>query len=165
MTVRCPNCGHIFISDKDKDDKVSLSVESFLKQQQWHWSSSFEIGIDHIDKQHRQIVTYIGELNKAISMSDLQDNQMRQQVKKLRQYVQEHLRDEEDLLRKNNYQDIDQHLKMHDYFRKKVSEFDEQCSESLISVRLLLQFLVTWFVQHILVADKAYAVELKGRRL
>jgi hemerythrin-like metal-binding protein len=78
-------------------------------------------------------------------------------------YSKGHLYDEERLLRKIAFDDLEQHVQKHEEYIEKMAllsysaSFDE--SETFEN---LIVFLKDWWEKHILVEDMKYAVELKS---
>ena len=66
------------------------------------WSEKFNIGIEVIDNQHRQILEYINTLDQ-IRISG-QRNQISDVLDDLIDYTQSHFSFEENLLKQVNYQ-------------------------------------------------------------
>ena len=82
------------------------------------WSEKFNIGIEVIDNQHRQILEYINTLDQ-IRMSG-QRNQIKEVLDDLIDYTQSHFSFEENLLEQVNYQYLPSHRGIHELFVKRL---------------------------------------------
>ncbi|MFB0983724.1 MAG: hemerythrin domain-containing protein, partial [Acinetobacter towneri] len=71
------------------------------------WSEKFNIGIDVIDNQHRQILDYINALEKIRATGARE--QIKEVLDDLIDYTQSHFSFEENLLSQVNYQYLPSH--------------------------------------------------------
>ena len=63
------------------------------------WDSSYEVGIEIVDKQHRHLVDLTNELyNACIGERDELDQKFKDVMKELVEYVMVHFRDEEKIM-------------------------------------------------------------------
>ncbi len=121
------------------------------------WSDSYSVKVPSIDNQHKKWIDYMNELHMAMSeghgkeiLSDI--------FKKFIKYGNEHLDYEERLLDENDYPELHQHRKEHDYFRKKLSEFDEKqkLDQAFLSIQVM-DFMKDWLLNHIKGTDMKYS--------
>ena len=82
------------------------------------WSSKMNIGIDVIDKQHRQIVDYINRLGEAIKASN--KSEILQILDDVIDYTQSHFAFEEALMADAGYAALEAHQKIHTLFAQRV---------------------------------------------
>ena len=124
------------------------------------WSADFSVGVEELDNQHKRIVSLINRLDEHFR-SGLEMGVVSDILNELRQYGEAHLASEEKYLQERNYSDFANHKDLHkDY----VERFAKLCLS--VSMREpdwkyeLVDFLTTWWVDHILEEDQAYAREL-----
>lgn len=120
------------------------------------WNDDYLIGIEEIDSQHRRIIDQINYLIDNLNSKD-KASISHWIIANLDKYSEEHFSTEEHYLRKINYPDLDNHLKLHQAFKLKtvkssvkVMKGQEDVSEETIS------FLKSWWTDHILKADMEF---------
>jgi hemerythrin len=120
------------------------------------WSDEFCLGISEIDSQHKMIIENI---NFLIENHDSVDSASLNQeiIKRLDKYAEEHFATEEKYLRKSNYPNLENHIKIHEAFKMntvqsalKVMKGNEDVPEET------LQFLKKWWTNHILKEDMEF---------
>ena len=122
------------------------------------WKANFSVGDTKMDDQHKGLIALINQLCGEDEID------VREVLEKLQEYVDIHFRDEEALLAKISYPDLDKQKAEHEIFSK---WFDEQLETyrnggGSDTIRERVQnYLRTWWIKHILFSDKAYASYLK----
>lgn len=120
------------------------------------WSREFEIGVDTIDCQHREMINRINLLMSGIRHGKGQE-EILPLVAFLQEYVIEHFRTEEAYMRQRNYPDYPAHKEMHDSF---VADLDALVAELTSTgvrsehVVLINRQVINWVVAHIFLMDK-----------
>ena len=122
------------------------------------WNSSYVLGIPEIDRQHEKIFDIYDQI---VNMSDLQekyhDDELKNILHELEDYLKIHFKSEEEILHKADYPNIEEHIKEHEHFIRKVDEFIlGYQSNSPILLNSMLDFLKKWLVSHIMVTDYVY---------
>jgi hemerythrin len=126
------------------------------------WTDDYSVGNQDMDIQHKKIINMINALIDARN-SSAQPSSLHQALYDMFRYSKGHLYDEERLLRKIAFDDLEQHVQKHEEYIEKMAllsysaSFDE--SETFEN---LIVFLKDWWEKHILVEDMKYAVELKS---
>ena len=83
------------------------------------WDSSYEVGIEIVDKQHRHLVDLTNELyNACIGERDELDQKFKDVMKELVEYVMVHFRDEEKIMEGIRYPKFKEHKQKHEDFVK-----------------------------------------------
>ncbi len=120
------------------------------------WDSSLQLGIGQIDDQHKQLVTMINDLHRAMKQRQTMAV-MSGILERLVSYTVYHFGNEEKLFQKHGYPEYDQHKKIHETLVGKVVEFKGKIDrgDSTISMELM-DFLKDWLVSHIKGTDKKY---------
>lgn len=122
------------------------------------WSKNLELNIDIIDKQHKEIFEVV---NKLLSSFE-EHNELEETYKALgfvEEYIRKHFQTEEFYLRKYEYNELEEHLKMHQEFIVQLSEFKQSCKRAGITEKAALrmtEFLTNWWDTHILNVDSKY---------
>jgi len=127
------------------------------------WSSSFEIGIAVIDKQHRQLVKLLNELGHGY-VSGVEHSEVERIIDALVEYAGYHFATEEALWAEMPINDslFKGHVKAHSGFVGKVRAMQSRLKtdDSRRLIEDLLSFLVTWLAHHILYEDKHFSLVL-----
>lgn len=124
------------------------------------WCKDYEIGIDAIDKEHKDIIEHFEKL--YLLMKEGKGKEYYNDIIRfLNDYVEVHFSNEEKLQKSMNYDKYNEHKKLHDEFRSHVSEYIEKTDWHTISNKDLLSlnlFLKEWLINHIMVEDKKLGV-------
>lgn len=122
-----------------------------------NWNDSFSVNVAVIDKQHKELIAMINELNDAMKEGKGRDVAGKI-VNNLAIYTATHFRTEEDLFAKFGYPGSDSHKKEHAAFVKKVAEFKEGYEKGRLSLTTeVMNFLSDWLKHHIMGTDKKYS--------
>ncbi|NLI57580.1 MAG: hemerythrin family protein [Clostridium sp.] len=131
------------------------------------WRKSYEIGVEEVDSQHKELFKRIRDLLDACSQ-----NKGRQEVSKmidfLEEYVEIHFTSEEKLHIKNLYPEYKGHKLLHAKFVKNFEELKKKFEDegpTLQFVGMVNKFVVEWLIHHIGTADKAFGNYMKSREI
>jgi hemerythrin len=122
------------------------------------WSKEMELNIPEIDNQHKKLV-YL--LNKFYSenKAGVHEKAIEDFLKELRDYLSFHLDWEEKFLEEIGFDDIENHKKTHDLFKKfyaeEVNKYLKNKDEK--ALRELVAFTLSWLYTHIMKSDRKYA--------
>ncbi|MEE9613619.1 MAG: hemerythrin family protein [Thermodesulfobacteriota bacterium] len=127
------------------------------------WKDSFSIGVDSIDKQHKELFE---EANVFITnMSSAKDiKKIRRMFIFLENYVLRHFRLEEKHMRQAGYPKYESHKAMHEEFKYSLAGLKAALNEWGPSEALLgktTRFVKTWLLAHVGKADKSFGDFLK----
>jgi hemerythrin len=124
------------------------------------WKKELDTGIDIIDVQHRQIVSYINQLhdakltkNRAVIGKIIDDTV---------EYTVSHFGFEETLIEDAGYQFSRPHKRVHELFIKRVSEYKSRFDEGEDISDELHGLLSRWLFSHIQNDDAAYVPSVKA---
>lgn len=120
------------------------------------WSSRLELGLEHIDNQHKQLFNVINELNIAIEYGQ-PNSVMLPIVERLQEYAKTHFKAEEEIFSKYGYSDRVDHESEHQKFNDSVKYIRRQCEliDAPMSTKIR-DFLLGWLNGHIMTKDKEY---------
>ena len=122
------------------------------------WTDSYSVGIEKIDKQHKQLVEMINQLIDAHDTS-VRSEMVSDTLTSMTNYAMSHFQTEEDLLREHQYPQYDDHHTEHMAFIRKTAEMASAAIKLEQSVPVeLLSYLKEWLINHILKSDMQYKV-------
>lgn len=131
--------------------------------QDFLWNPAWDTGVPEIDEQHHELFRRMGVL--AVSLF-----QEREEVETgkvlifLRQYVEFHFDAEESIMEKGGYQGLDRHKAIHDAMRGQVQSLvDSYLAGGKDLPGSLMDYLVSWLLDHIDKEDRAMASFLKSQ--
>lgn len=123
------------------------------------WNTSYNVGVDKVDKQHRHLVNLINYLyNACLGDKTELDETFKEVMKELVEYVMVHFRDEEVIMESIHYPGFQEHKQKHEQFVKEiltaVNDFKE--GQKFVPDNFAF-FLRDWLFNHILMTDKVMA--------
>lgn len=126
----------------------------------FQWGPKYIIGNNIIDNQHQQLLETINNLIE--NKSKMKDEETKKLFNYLVNYAKTHFKDEEKLMKINNYPYINDHMKEHNFFLEELlkisSEIDHKNSNVNINILSLLE---NWLQHHVLIIDKDISNFLK----
>jgi hemerythrin-like metal-binding protein len=126
------------------------------------WNDSYSVKVAKCDQQHMRLFDIINQLADAMRMGKGQDV-VNQVVTDLLDYTNTHFQEEEALLQKANYPQLEAHQEMHRIFVKKVQSLQSQAQMGKrVNAAQLLSLIRDWLVNHIQKADKRYSAHLNA---
>jgi hemerythrin len=129
------------------------------------WSDSFAVGVEAIDRQHRELFARIDGLMSAMSQAKGREV-VADLLLFLGEYVQVHFADEEELMRRRGYPGLEGHVAQHRGFAATFAQLRERLSQSGPTVALTIELnnkVCGWAVKHVLGSDRALGAFLQGR--
>lgn len=127
------------------------------------WSSSFNIGIDVIDNQHRQILDYINILEQIRITGD--KSKIKEVLDDLIDYTQSHFTFEENLLEQVSYQYLPSHRGIHELFVKRLTDYRQKFEMGMSIEHDLHRLLSKWLINHIRHDDQDYVDSVRDNML
>lgn len=129
------------------------------------WSEKLSLGIGAIDDQHKELVSLVNQLHRAMKVQS-GAREAETILNKLAEYTVYHFSFEEKLFDKYRYPQAGPHKKIHQELVATVSSFqkDLQAGKAGLSMELM-NFLMSWLKEHILQTDRAYVSHLKGKEM
>ena len=125
------------------------------------WDESLHFGITTIDQQHRRLVDLVNKLYRAMR-NRAGKTALGGILTELAQYTVDHFRDEEALMVKAGYEQLNAHKKEHEKLVGSVVDFQKKFQEGSATVSLdLMNFLSNWLLNHIKIVDRRYVSALK----
>lgn len=129
-----------------------------IKENPCEFTDEYLVGIDIIDKEHRQLFHIVDKADKLIKSYDVESgyDKIIDILNELKEYTIKHFADEEEYMAGIGYDGLTAQKRAHDAFIDKINnvninEIDANPKEYL---QQLLEFLLGWLINHILCADK-----------
>ncbi len=130
------------------------------------WTKDLDTGIDVIDGQHKQIVSYINQLDDAKRSKNLA--LISKVIEDTVDYTISHFGFEETLIEDAGYEFVRPHKRVHELFIKRVSEYKQRFDSGDDVTDELHGLLSRWLFSHILNDDAAYVpavtASLRGQK-
>lgn len=122
------------------------------------WSKSFEVGIELIDQQHKELLLLVNDLFSYATGNEAEERAyFKSVVHKMVQYVKTHFVTEEKCLLASKFPGYAEHKKIHDEFTltiiKTVKDFE---AGKRLVLEKLAYFLKDWILSHIAIEDAKY---------
>lgn len=129
------------------------------------WGPKYMIGVKSIDDQHKVLVDLMNEIYKAFGSNQSKKATTRV-LKELIDYTVYHFGHEEEIFKKYNYPDSENHNLQHQKFVEKIKAFqkDFNSGNAILSFDLI-DFLKSWLLNHILKIDKKYVAFFKENKV
>ena len=122
------------------------------------WKSSYEIGHTLIDTQHQALV----ELINKLLMEEKGSSKSSDLLVDFMKYAQEHFVQEEEIMAKLNFPELELHKTQHLGYILKGMEFANKSIRNHSELHTeTLTYLKEWLLNHILLEDKKIATYLK----
>jgi diguanylate cyclase (GGDEF)-like protein/hemerythrin-like metal-binding protein len=119
------------------------------------WNEGLSLGVKAIDNDHKKLLDIINKLTLAIN-NDESYKYIESVFDDLEKYALEHFTREEQLLKKCNCKDVEDHIKQHESFTKKIPQIREkltQANKDNSSAQEISSFLIDWLFNHIIEED------------
>lgn len=125
------------------------------------WDNQYELGINAIDEQHKELFGIISKLSDLLTISTTDDDiydEMVEIIESITSYTIYHFRYEEDLFMKLNYLDTNQHMKEHRLLIEEIESLDLQAvdEDQITFGKKILKKLISWVFNHIAGSDFLY---------
>lgn len=152
---------HILSSDM-MIGKISPIKE---KNDPFKFTDKFKTGISLVDDEHRHLFEIIKQTNDLIHEDLLHDkyDRIMHLLAELKDYTEFHFKDEEDLMTRIGYPEIEAQKRAHSAFIERLVEInvdglDEIDNNQQAYLLDLVDFLVSWLSNHIIAADKKIGI-------
>ncbi len=126
------------------------------------WNEAYALGLQEIDEQHHQLFDLINDLWEHL-VQHSPASAVLLTLTDLERYTLTHFTAEETFMRVMRYEGFDEHKAQHARFVARVAAERAGLQAGRELGFDVLTFLKDWLVDHILVADKAYALASQPR--
>ncbi|MFA6354365.1 MAG: bacteriohemerythrin [Candidatus Paceibacterota bacterium] len=130
------------------------------------WKDEYSVGIKLLDEQHKDFFSITNSIIDLLDREDVKKEDLVAMLHNLEAHGFEHLKTEEGYFDTFNYPHAPDHIKEHDFFRKRIDHYNSELEKPDVDTKKLADEIVTygvhWLSDHILLMDKHYTVFLKG---
>lgn len=128
------------------------------------WAASYEIyrsTNSEIDSQHKKLFEILQQLQlKSFSITTAEE--IEEIIKDLNKYDKEHFAYEEKIMLEKEYPKYNEHKEEHESFMKDINKIIERSRKmSFMFINVLIDFIKSWLILHILGTDRELADYLK----
>lgn len=129
------------------------------------WNPAWEVGHREIDRQHRELFSRMVKLADAIEQGG-EFAEMERTLLQLGDYVETHFAMEEGLMVAAGYSGLEPHRDAHDAMRERVRSLVQDYLEGRQALPMeVMDFLISWLVDHLGSEDRRMAAHLHVRSL
>lgn len=127
-------------------------------QKRFDWHEKYNLDIEDIDFQHHYFLNLINRLSEELNMTTSQERHSAL-ISELNAYARFHFISEENIMARAGYPELEQHRNHHmDLIRQLNSrEGMLQLEKSDHSAEQIVDFLVSWFLEHTTGEDRLFA--------
>lgn len=145
---------HIITEDK----KVAAWAKNHQGSAKIEWKNIYKIGEENIDKQHKELFNIANEALSCRS-TDNKKQVIKETLVKLYKYVQIHFQDEEAIMEKIKFKDIDEHKASHEKIIENLTNLVKNSNKLSINEleSVLSDFIYQGIIEHILKDDMQIA--------
>lgn len=138
-------------------------MSDIKKVKQAGWKDHLMLDIPAMDEQHTGFFRLLEEMTIHDGKKDEATRQKCMVIiHRLEDYLKDHFKAEEDLMKKAGYAKLEMHVAQHQYFIKKIEEYKHELSfDSTFLFDKLIAFMKKWFLSHIMHTDSLYREEVK----
>jgi hemerythrin len=120
------------------------------------WRAALMVGDSQIDMEHRMLFALV---------KDLDHEHVEQTVSALKDYASTHFMNEQEMMGRLNYPNVESHIALHEDFKKTVSSLcEEQIPWTAERVMELRRFLNQWLIGHIGTHDQHFGQWIRASR-
>jgi hemerythrin-like metal-binding protein len=127
-----------------------------VKMEKVCWKDEYSLGIEKIDRQHQHLIEIVNKIiDQPLSPgdTDLTANTIKEMVC----YARQHFADEEKLMRRYGYPNLEAHKKEHNYFIDTTADLAVGFMNNKNTTGgEIAEFLSIWLTNHILKTDMKY---------
>jgi hemerythrin-like metal-binding protein len=119
------------------------------------WTENLSCNNPEIDEQHKKWIEIMNKISSILVNRKYEYYKVVEIYKELDTYVEKHFAFEEELMKKNGYPEIKDHIIEHNKLRHKMKDFDlfnTSKREEFFSDVLI--YLTDWLMEHIMETDK-----------
>jgi hemerythrin-like metal-binding protein len=120
------------------------------------WNSTFVLGVELIDEQHRILISRIDQLYDHLVTNE-RSVDFDKVIADIVDYTDFHFRSEEELMARSGYPSLDDHLPEHHKFEANIKNYSKKSDRGDEWKMELFQYLQDWLIDHILDTDKQFA--------
>jgi hemerythrin-like metal-binding protein len=153
--------------NKEHIGALSGEVERFkiVNLTAFVWDTTFAVGHEFIDEQHRQLFSAINDLIRACSSGTRAD--FDKSIAFLGNYVEKHFSDEEEIQKASGYPDYPHHRKYHEEYKNAVGKFAAKwlaAGPSEAVQQEVHMYIGGWLINHIKAQDVKLSAFIRSKK-
>ena len=125
------------------------------------WNSSYELGHERIDAEHRIFLDLIADFGAFANNNEPLDKLIRT-LKEICKYGDFHFLSEENVMIDCHYPDYEEHAKLHRQLLSQVGNKLFKLTKQQITPDEVFEFLFQWFALHTTTEDKKLVAYIQG---
>jgi hemerythrin len=128
-----------------------------VKRNYVSWSQDYSIGVDEIDRQHKDLLNLINYVINHCTGNEKEEKDFFDGIiENVIKHLKEHFSTEEKIMKKTNYPAYNEHKEKHTAMLNELAGILEKIEEGKIALNLfeLTDFLKNWILDHIPTQDK-----------
>ena len=128
------------------------------------WTDRMSVGVAQFDNEHKKLVSLINELFDAVQAGRGREA-LGKILDELINYTKTHFTNEEHLMQKQGYPNLEAHRKEHEALTKQVIDVQRKYhagATAMLSMEVMT-FLKNWLIKHIQGTDKQYGPFLNAK--
>jgi len=130
-----------------------------------NWDNSLSVNVAELDAQHQKLVQLINNLNDAMKQGKGKEV-VGNVLNELINYTALHFKTEEKYFDEFDFPEMASHINEHSELVKKVLSFRDDYQSGRLGLSIeLMNFLVGWLKNHIMVSDKKYSAFFNSKGL
>lgn len=133
----------------------------------FEWTKDYSVDIAELDDHHRRLFDILNELLTLMSEGGATDRQIIRVLEELLDYTHYHFDEEEKMMAKMGYPELEAHRKIHQQFIAQMKEFyaSAQNGMAIFVATKVANAGMDWLKNHILSSDHKYADYMKQQGL
>jgi len=128
------------------------------------WQDNYCIGVEEIDQQHKELVKMVSRLQATLVHGNI-NQEVANALRFLVDYTKHHFADEEKFMESINYEELAHHKDLH---KKLINDVVLVLTDikkgKTIDPLALVDFLISWLVNHVSYEDKKIGKSLAAAR-
>jgi len=129
------------------------------------WEEKYSVGVEEIDKQHKDFIVIMNNLYEAFSTGKGRD-ELEVILNDIIKYKENHFATEEKYFDLYQYENTEEHKAEHKKLKDKVDAFYEEFKTGKADITAdLMDFLENWLIDHLINQDQKYVSCFKNNGL
>ncbi len=125
------------------------------------WNEKLSLNIKEIDDQHKHLIKQLNNIHDAV-INGSEQRVLEDTLNELIDYTVYHFDQEEELITKYGYPEIEEHKKEHNNLIEQVLKLQKDFRDGSATISFeVLDFLQSWVIDHIMETDMKYKDYIK----
>ena len=133
----------------------------------FNWDEKIDTRIEVIDAQHKELFRIGRDVEQLVITGcvNISSERLLNVICELREYAAYHFYTEEEIMEKYNYEGLEEHKKMHEYYMGRIVAIDckKLGQDPLEQMKLIKDEIISMVFEHMLVEDHKMADAIRPR--